>query len=371
MPNTPFFTEEEIKELQLEIDGGWINVNKHPEFDLWIYNYSKSTQYSWRWNKYTSQCRGLILDANGCLVAKGFDKFFTYDQLVAEGMENTIPNGEPFDLYEKVDGSLGVLYFWGGVPYMSTRGSFVSEMAIEANKWLRTKYKDIYFNPNYSYNFEIIYPENRIVVDYENNRGLVLLAVMENETRKERRIYGEEFDGLVEGGIKRVKIYNGYDDWKEIMEVFKDEKNFEGFVVHFLNSNFRVKMKLDWYKQISYVMQNFTKKTIWKMFRDGKDVEGVVADIDDEFYPLVKVFVEELTSEYNALRGKYDDLHKKFDDHMSAEYPFGYYVKDYAVELKKYVTTDEFGFIMSIHQGKDISQYLWRRLEPKASDNDE
>jgi len=370
MSKTPFFTDEEFKELQVEIDGGWINVNKHPEFDLWIYNYSKSTQYAWRWNKYTSQCRGLILDANGCLVAKGFDKFFTDDQLISEGLEHTIPKGEPFDLYEKVDGSLGVMYFWEGVPYMSTRGSFISEMAIEANKWLRTKYQDIYFNPNYSYNFEIIYPENRIVVDYGDNRGLVLLAVMENDTRKERRIYGEEFDGIVEGGIKRVKIYNGYDDWKEIMEVFKDEKNFEGFVVHFLNSNFRVKMKIDWYKQISYVMQNFTKKTIWKMFRDGKDVEAVAADIDDEFYPMVKGFIEELQSEYNVLVYKYDDLHNKFVDFMNAKYPNGYTPKDFAIELKSQSTTEDFGCIISIHQNKDISQWLWRRIEPVSLSED-
>jgi len=371
MSKTPFFTEEEFKELQVEIDGGWINVNKHPEFDLWIYNYSKSTQYSWRWNKYTSQCRGLILDANGCLVAKGFDKFFTDDQLKSEGLEDTIPKGEPFDLYEKVDGSLGVMYFWEGVPYMSTRGSFVSDMAIEANKWLRTKYKDIYFNPNYSYNFEIIYPENRIVVDYGDKRELVLLAVMENDTRKERRIYGEEFDDVVDKtGIKRVKIYNSIEDWKDVYRLFKDEKNFEGFVVHFLRSNFRVKMKLDWYKQISYVMQNFTKKTIWKMFRDGKDVEAIVADIDDEFYPMVKVFVEELTSEYNALKCKYDTIYEWFANFLSAEYPFGYTTKDFAVELKNYSSFEDFGVIMSMYNKKDISQILWRRLEPKASELD-
>lgn len=369
MSNVPYFTDEELKELQVEIDGGWINVNKHPEFDLWIYNYSKSTQYAWRWNKYTSQCRGLILDANHCLVAKGFDKFFTYDQLVSEGLESTIPK-TAFDLYEKVDGSLGVMYFWEGVPYISTRGSFVSEMAIEANNWLRTKYKDIYFNPKYSYTFEIIYPENKIVVDYGDKRSLVLLGVMENDTLKERRIYSEEFDDLVINGIKRVKIYNGYDDWKEILQVFKDEKNFEGFVVHFLNSNFRLKVKLDWYKEISYIIQNFTKKSIWKMIRDGKDVNAIIGDLDDELYPMVKGFINELYGESSTITDNMIDKYNKFIHYMTEKYGT-FTEKEFAIELKPYYNDGfTFAIVMMLFKGKDPFKTIWARIEPKGSNND-
>jgi RNA ligase len=242
-------------------------------------------------------------------------------------------------------------------------------MAIEANKWLRTIYKDVEFDPRYSYNFEIIYPENRIVVDYGDKRGLVLLAVMDNETRREKRIYSEEFDDLVMGtGIKRVKIYSEYSDLKEIMRAFKDEKNFEGFVVHFIHNNFRVKMKLDWYKQISYVMQNFTKKTIWKMFRDGKDVAEIVKDIDDEFYPMVKVYVDELTDEYNTILKDSKLLYDKFIEYMNDKYHGNFTEKWFAIELNQFTENKwDFGCLMLLHKNRVPSKMIWSKIEPVVS----
>ena len=77
-----FFTKEELKELDKMIADGFIYKNKHPEYPIYIYNYSKKTQYDWIWNKYTIQCRGLILNESGNLIAKGLDKFFTHDQLL-------------------------------------------------------------------------------------------------------------------------------------------------------------------------------------------------------------------------------------------------------------------------------------------------
>ena len=38
--------------------------------------------------------------------------------------------------------------------------------------------------PGKTYLFEIIYPENRIVVDYGDYKGLVLIDVIDNETGK-------------------------------------------------------------------------------------------------------------------------------------------------------------------------------------------
>ena len=140
MHKDAFFTKEEEKLLAQEVRDGYVNVNKHPEFDLWIYNYSKSTQYEWRWNDITKKCRGLILDANGRMVAKGFDKFFTDEQLVSAGEGHLIPTDEPFRVYDKVDGSLGIMYFHEDMPYIATRGSFISEMADEATSMLYGQY---------------------------------------------------------------------------------------------------------------------------------------------------------------------------------------------------------------------------------------
>jgi RNA ligase len=361
-----FFDDVEWEELQDEINAGYINVNKHPDFPLYIYNYSKSAQYEWRWNKYTMMCRGLILDGDGRFIAKGFDKFFTDDQLNDKNMGHLIPTHEPFTITDKVDGSLGVMYFWEDMPYIATRGSFESEMAIEANKWLQGMYGHIVFFPQYTYMFEIIYPENKIVVDYGDERKLVLLAVLDNATMKEVDIFDPEFDYIEEQGLERVKRFDGWTDWKEILNEFKDAENVEGFVVHFTKSDFRVKMKLDWYKNLAYIMQYFTKRSIWKMYRDHKDVKKIIEDIDDEFYPLVKAFDDELWAEYDKELERCRKLYHEHIAYMNSN--FSTYTKgDYVRELHKRVPTWEFHMVMTITNGKTPFKQIWYRIEPKGS----
>lgn len=366
---TPFFTDEEWYMLQDEIANGYVGVNKHPEADIYIYNYTHKTQYDWHWNSITIRCRGLILDGDGCLVAKGFDKFFTDAQLKSAGDEHLIPTDEPFTISDKVDGSLGVMYFLNDVHYMATRGSFTSDMAVTANKWLRDMYSHIVFYPQYSYMFEIVYPENRIVVDYGKDRKLVLLAIMDNNTLEEMDIYDPEFDYIETQGLERTERFDGYADWTKILALYENDKSKEGFVVHFLNSNYRVKMKLDWYKDASYVLQNFTKKAVWRLVRDGKDVEDIISNIDDEFYPLIRGYYDELWVEHNSVLKRVTAVftaHIEWMDHVP-----DFTIKHFVVELKKYVT-DPFtvGLVISLYKGNDTFISIWRSIEPIGSYND-
>ena len=54
--------------LQEMIDQKMVSVQKHPDFDLFIYNYTPIVQYSRTWNEITLQTRGLILDSNKNIV---------------------------------------------------------------------------------------------------------------------------------------------------------------------------------------------------------------------------------------------------------------------------------------------------------------
>lgn len=101
----------------------------------------------------TKACRGLIVDAENWIVQRPFEKFFSIEQL------------EPFDVYDKLDGSLGILYWVGDEPAIATRGSFISDQAKRGTEFLRAR-KDLNLDRRYTYLFEIIYPENRVVVNY-------------------------------------------------------------------------------------------------------------------------------------------------------------------------------------------------------------
>ena len=148
---------------------------------MWIYNYTNKTQYEGYWTPETLICRGLILDEVGDVVARGFSKFFNYPS----PQTMSIPV-EPFVVTEKIDGSLGILYYLDGQAFIATRGSFTSRQALEGTAMLREQ--EIEHVEGVTPLFEVVYPENRIVVDYGDRRELTLLAAICNETGVDRQL---------------------------------------------------------------------------------------------------------------------------------------------------------------------------------------
>jgi RNA ligase len=111
-------------------------------------------------------------------VARPFPKFFNYGE---QPDEDTRRLGQPFTLSEKVDGSLGIHYRWNGTDGIATRGSFHSPQA----QWATAALADsppVRFDYGRTHLFEIVYPENRIVVDYGDRAELVYLATLDWRT---------------------------------------------------------------------------------------------------------------------------------------------------------------------------------------------
>lgn len=130
---------------------GLLFLNKHPKYDLFILNYSPKVQFSGAWDSITRICRGLIVDKEGFIKARPFEKFFNIE-------ENKHIATKEFEIYEKMDGSLGILFYYDIKDewIIATRGSFSSDQAIEATKLLK-KYNLEYLNKEFTYLFEIIY----------------------------------------------------------------------------------------------------------------------------------------------------------------------------------------------------------------------
>src|ERR1700735_1376579 len=204
--------------LQQMLDERMVIVQKHPGADLFIYNYTNKAQYEGVWNEITLQCRGLILDAERNIVSRPFKKFFNLEEYPAD----EIPD-EPFEVFEKLDGSLGILYWLDDKPYIATRGSFISDQAVHASNILTEKYGDAIakLDRNATYLFEIIYPENRIIVDYGHKDDLVLIAVIDNNT-------GDDLP-LPHVGFPVVKKYSGIGDFNLLKDLAEENK--EGFVI--------------------------------------------------------------------------------------------------------------------------------------------
>lgn len=41
-----------MRELNKLVKEGWLKFQKHPEADLWIYNYTPKCQYERHWNEF-------------------------------------------------------------------------------------------------------------------------------------------------------------------------------------------------------------------------------------------------------------------------------------------------------------------------------
>lgn len=304
----------EFERLNEMIFEQYIRVNKHPELDLFIYNYTPKAQYNRVWNEVTLASRGLIMDGDGKVVARPFPKFFNYGE-----MENQEIPTLPFEVFEKMDGSLGITYWVGDEVYLATRGSFNSDQAIKAMELLNSKYAAAKSNleKGVTYLFEIIYPENRIVVDYGVEESLTLLAMIDTAT-------GEELD-LEPIGFPLVKKYDGLTDLDALKQIATSNK--EGFVVKFEN-NFRVKIKFEEYVRLHRILTQVSSINIWEYLMSGESMEELLEHVPDEFYDWVKLTKNNLETAFREIEATAKSEFKTFPSRketalyfMTCQYP--------------------------------------------------
>lgn len=270
------------------VDQKYLSVQKHEQADLLIWNYTQFCQFDRKWTEETMMARGLITDLEGNIVARPFKKFFNYEEY-GTSIPESLPV-EQFYIQEKYDGSLGILYWIGDKPYLATRGSFVSDQAIKGTEMLQgfSQYFDE-LNRNYTYLFEIIYPENRIVVDYGGKELLPLLAVIDTETGKDLDIYAEC------SGFPFAGYIDGITDLKTIKAQQKDNK--EGFVIRFV-SGLRVKLKFEEYVRLHRLVTGVNARSIWDLLRNNQPFDELLDRVPDEFYSWVKKTKEQLKSDF-------------------------------------------------------------------------
>jgi T4 RnlA family RNA ligase len=279
-----------IEQLLDQINEGFIQRNKHPDLDLYIYNYTAKAQYDRVWNELTLACRGLIMDGNYNIIARPFGKFFNLGE-----MENQYIPVESFEVYEKMDGSLGILYFVDEKPFIASRGSFTSEQSIKATELLYTKYHDAIgrLDKDHTYLFEIIYPANRIVLDYGDAEMLVLLGIVETAT-------GIDL-ALVDIGFPVVKRYDGIQDIHALKDL--EETNKEGFVIKY-RSGLRYKVKFTEYLRIHRIVTQVSTINIWEFLKEGMSFDEVLDRVPDEFYEWVKKTKNDLLERYREIENQ-------------------------------------------------------------------
>lgn len=249
-----------VGKLEEAIKEGLVKKQNNHEDDLVIWNYTKQAMYTngaWD-NPAVRMCRGMVVDPENNIVARPMEKFFNWNQPEA----GELNMDAPVEVSDKLDGSLGVGFInMNNDIQVATRGSFTSDQATFATNWIRET------NPigrvevleDITLLTEIIYPENRIVLNYDDFEGLVVLGAVDKETG---RYFGPlEAVDLFEWSGEAAKVF----EYRTLAEALAAEprKNAEGLVVRFLNTGQLVKIKQEDYVLLHRLLFNLTPKTIY------------------------------------------------------------------------------------------------------------
>lgn len=318
--------------LREMVEAKMVRRFEHDNGDLIGFDYTHLAQWERCWNDVTLQCRGLLATTDGTIVARPFPKFFNLGERPDEDSKRI---GQPFTVAEKLDGSLGIHYRWNGQDHIATRGSFHSEQAQWATDHYRQHYSpDTQLDPNLTHLFEIIYPSNRIVVDYGDREALVLLGALAIATGDAVPILWPHEQRAVIYAIEQVGTPEALrDDWGHL-----DDGNFEGFVVTFADG-YRIKVKLDEYVRLHRIMSSTSNRTIWEAARAGTRIDKLFESVPDEFYQWAEGVYDDLIDRFTWMEIEARDNARK-----SSHAPLPFAMLD----------------------GKSYADTIWKRLRPES-----
>ena len=150
--------------------------------------------------------------------------------------------------------------------------------------------------------FEIIYPENRIVVSYDFAEP-VLIGMVYNETGFEMPYFVLQHIAA-SNGIRIVENINGAK-----LEELKNTnvENEEGYVLTYagksLKDPLKVKVKMADYVRLHRIITGMNPRSVWEMLNTGSYDPMKFEDCPKEFKIWLDLWVKKLYDEFRNIKG--------------------------------------------------------------------
>ncbi|QZE11717.1 RNA ligase [Streptomyces phage Karp] len=345
-----------LEDLEKAIADGWVRVQTNEDNTLFIYNYTEQAQYKRYWNNVTLNCRGLILDSYNHIVARPWKKFFNFGERPL-----LFSTDDPVEVTDKKDGSLGILYQhpMTGDYRIATRGSFLSDQAIHATNVWDNKYSHI-ADPwhGVTFLFEIVYPENRIVLDYGETDDLILLGAVQNQYGW---YYGpNEAAGMLNwtGPITEVFEYRTTNDCFKV-----HRSNAEGLVIRCGSE--MVKLKQEDYVALHKLVTGLNERAVWERLMAGESRDTICSSLPDEFHGFVDKVADELETQFKEI---YHSSHVSYCEILNkmpgkSALPKNEWRKlfaSYAVKMPNY------DLIFNYLDNRPVAESIWKMIRPKG-----
>lgn len=315
-------------ELDLRVEGGYLRSNVSDE-GLRIYCYTEKTVWERHWDQYTRRARGLVLSPDGEIVARPFPKFFNLGEPSCPELPNL-----PYSLYEKLDGSLGIWFYYKGRWRVCTKGSFQNDYVTFAEKYVN--YLDR-FPKNLTVLCEIVPPpsEDGMVRVTKHTPDLYFLGAVD-------RCTGEDMDPA--SFQRKWPGPSSMRDDRSIEDALSKAPSLEGtegWVVRYSNGT-RVKIKTAWYLRLFRAISDLSVKRIQELLISGQGISG----FPEEFRLEAEVIANSLLS---LAKEKSERVHALYDASWHGDR------KTFAQRVSPY---KEKGLLFALYDGKDIEKKI-------------
>lgn len=289
---------ESLSKFAPYVEKGLLRQVVSPCGKLVLWNYTDHCTYERAWDDVTLNARGTVYEIEtGKVVARAFPKFFNFGELSPEKQKEVL-NAKSFETFEKMDGSLGIVYYYDGEWRVNTRGSFTSDQAIKGKEMLDVMLdRGLFLYDDATFLVEIIYPENKIIVDYNDDEKLSLLACIFTECGTEVSL-NYDFDNPFDNAVFDLPKKSSFDSIQELQDHLETlDHTEEGYVVR-LDNGYRVKFKSAEYLRVARVMNHMSPLAFWEKMENGIVKLDFLEHLPEEFRSDCDDIVAELEEKY-------------------------------------------------------------------------
>lgn len=279
----------DTKEIQKLVRDGLVSEKTFSDYpDLRMYKYKNKVFFKNLWNEseMLTECRGLVLDASGNIVALPFKKVFNYKE-----NGTTIRKNSVVKTVEKKNGFFAACSLYKDEVLVSTTGSLDSDFTQYAKEMLNLDaVRDGLIALQHEMDwkgtmmFEICHPKDPHIVEEElgayligfrlhGSGMLVPEEILDRMAIASNTVYGE-------GTFLRPHHF--YTTFGNVLKHLKGCKD-EGYMVYKKGSEKALKLKSPHYLSKKFIMRMGEGK-IQQMFHDK---EAFKKSIDEEFYEIV------------------------------------------------------------------------------------
>lgn len=293
------------------------------------FKYTTNTVYSEDWDNVSLHARGIAFEyETDKVLARPFDKFFNLGEMINVetgelkpiagyvkqhlGFDNLSGDykHQKFRVMDKLDGSLGIMFWTGHKWLVKTAGSFESDQAIWANNWSVENIDTSKLDKSKTYLFEIIYNEDKHPIEYDFE-GLVLLGIVDTQSGIEEPL-SEILRVAKELNIRHAEVLE-FTDFDEVVKYAKNlPKTKEGVVITFENG-FKLKVKGDEFLALQKIFHFLTKDVVYENFLwNSVDANPETSVKDNLIYAFNEGFIVSIPEEMDDMKKYAHDLYDNF-----------------------------------------------------------